>query len=79
MPRPESGARGATSQGRPFRPVWFVVGFVAIYAALHALYFTVPDHLLREGLHYYGIVAPGAQLDPAGTGCAAGAPSPPLG
>ncbi len=62
MPRPESGARGATSQGRPFRPVRFVVGFVAIYAALHALYFAVPDHLLREGLHYHGIVAPGAQL-----------------
>jgi exosortase family protein XrtM len=42
--------------------VLFVVAFVAIYAALHALYFAVPDSILREVVHYYAIVAPGAQL-----------------
>lgn len=49
-------------QHRPFRPVRFVAGFVAVYAALHALYFAVPDHVLREGVHYYAIVAPVAGL-----------------
>ena len=40
----------------------FVAAFVAIYAALHALYFAVPDRILRQVVHYYAIVAPGAGL-----------------
>jgi exosortase family protein XrtM len=58
MAQPEREA----TQRRPFRPVLFVVVLVAIYGALHALYFAVPDRILREVVHYYAIVAPGAQL-----------------
>ncbi len=36
--------------------------FVAVYATLHALYFAIPDGILRGVVHYYGIVAPGAKL-----------------
>lgn len=57
-----AGVDAAQRQSRPFRPVLFVVAFVAIYATLHALYFAVPDRVLRNVVHYYAIVAPGAQL-----------------
>lgn len=53
---------GAAAQHRPFRPVLFVAVFVGIYAALHALYFAIPDRVLRQVIHYYAIVAPGAEL-----------------
>jgi len=33
-----------------------------MYAMLHFLYFALPDHLLRDGVHYYGIVLPAAKL-----------------
>ncbi len=62
MSRPEGSAGGEVRQPWPFRPVRFVVVFVAIYAALHALYFAVPDRILREGVHYHAIVAPAARL-----------------
>jgi exosortase family protein XrtM len=62
MPRAESGAHGQATQRASFRPVRFVIAFAAIYAALHALYFVVPDRVLREVVHYYAIVAPGAGL-----------------
>ena len=47
---------------RSFNAGWFLLQFACIYAALHVLYFATPDRLLREELHYYGIVAPGARL-----------------
>jgi exosortase family protein XrtM len=45
-----------------FRAGWFLVLFVAVYAALHAAYFRVPDAVLREVVHFYGIVWPGAAV-----------------
>jgi exosortase family protein XrtM len=46
----------------PFKTGWFLLQFACIYAVLHALYFAMPDRVLREDVHYYGIVAPGARL-----------------
>jgi len=57
-----NGALGAAAQRKPFRPLHFVAVLVAIYAALHALYFAVPDRVLRQVVHYYAIVAPSAGL-----------------
>jgi len=65
MPRPGSGTHGQATQHAPFWPVRFVIGFVVIYAALHALYFVVPDRILREAVHYHAILAPGARLQGA--------------
>jgi exosortase family protein XrtM len=45
-----------------FRATWFLVFFVGVYAVLHSLYFLVPDHVLRDVVHYYGIVKPGAEV-----------------
>jgi exosortase family protein XrtM len=36
------------------------VAFVVAFSAMHALYFTVPDRVLRDRVHYYGIIIPGA-------------------
>lgn len=36
--------------------------FPAIFAALHFVYFALPDNFLRQGVHYYGIVWPAAAL-----------------
>jgi exosortase family protein XrtM len=47
---------------RRFRAGWFLFLFVAIYAALHAAYFRVPDAVLREVVHFYAIVWPGAAV-----------------
>jgi exosortase family protein XrtM len=62
MVQPERDAPGPAAQRKPFQPVRFVAVFVAIYAVLHALYFAVPDRVLRQVVHYYAIVAPGAEL-----------------
>lgn len=62
MSRPEGSAGGEATQPRPFRPVRFVVVFVTLYAALHALYFAIPDRILRDGVHYHAIVVPAAYL-----------------
>ena len=43
-------------------PARFLTVFVAGYVALHALYFAIPDRVLRDVVHYYGIVAPGAAM-----------------
>lgn len=45
-----------------FRPVLFLVLFPAIYGILHFLYFALPDHVLREDVHYYAIVLPAAKV-----------------
>jgi exosortase family protein XrtM len=45
-----------------FRAGWFLVLFVAVYGVLHTLYFWVPDRVLRDVVHYYGIVRPGAEV-----------------
>lgn len=45
-----------------FRAGWFLLLFVGAYAVLHALYFWVPDQVLRDVIHYHGIVQPGATL-----------------
>jgi len=46
----------------PFRPALFLLVFCGVYALLHCLYFELPDHLLRDGVHYYGIVLPAARI-----------------
>jgi exosortase family protein XrtM len=46
----------------PFRPAPFLLVFCGVYALLHCLYFALPDHLLRDGVHYYGIVLPAARI-----------------
>lgn len=43
-----------------FRPGLFLLVFVAVYGVLHVLYFALPDTVLRNGVHYYGIVMPAA-------------------
>ena len=48
--------------GMPFRPVLFLLVFCGVYALLHCLYFALPDHLLRDGVHHYGIVLPAAKI-----------------
>jgi exosortase family protein XrtM len=40
----------------------FLLGFATMYALLHCLYFALPDALLRDGVHYYGIVLPAAKI-----------------
>ena len=45
-----------------FMPGWFLLQFVCIYTVLDVLYFSMPDRVLRDVVHYYGIVAPGAEL-----------------
>jgi exosortase family protein XrtM len=45
-----------------FKPGWFLLQFVFIYTVLDVLYFSMPDRVLRDVVHYYGIVAPGAEL-----------------
>jgi len=45
------------------RPVfgWLAI-FVAGYAALHSLYFLIPDAVLRDVFHHHAIVQPAAQV-----------------
>ena len=45
-----------------FRPYVFLLIFPAVYGCLHFLYFALPDDVLRDGVHYYGIVLPAAAL-----------------
>lgn len=45
-----------------FRPMLFLLLFPAVYSLLDLLYFALPDHVLRDGVHYYGIVLPAATL-----------------
>lgn len=45
-----------------FRVAIFLLGFVAMYTLLHGLYFALPDPLLRDWVHYYGIVLPAAGI-----------------
>src|SRR5512134_954118 len=45
-----------------FRAGWFLLLFVALYGVLHTLYFWLPDPVLRDVVHYYGIVKPGAAM-----------------
>jgi exosortase family protein XrtM len=52
----------AAPSPRRFRAAWFLLLFVGIYAALHAAYFAIPDRVLREVVHFYGIVRPGAAV-----------------
>ncbi|MFN0039709.1 MAG: exosortase family protein XrtM [Burkholderiales bacterium] len=44
------------------KPWVFLLVFPAVYGLLHFLYFALPDHMLRNGVHYYGIVLPAAGL-----------------
>jgi exosortase family protein XrtM len=46
----------------PFQPAFFLLVFCGVYALLHCLYFALPDRLLRDGLHHYGIVLPAATI-----------------
>jgi exosortase family protein XrtM len=51
-----------TSASRRFRPSLFLFVFAAVYALLHFVYFALPDKLLRDQVHYYGIVLPAAKI-----------------
>ena len=62
MSEPQRGVSGAPARPKPFRPLRFVAVFVALYAVLHALYFAIPDRVLRQVVHYYAIVAASAGL-----------------
>lgn len=46
--------------GGRFSTPWFLVMFVAAFSVMHALYFAVPDRVLRDAVHFYGIIIPGA-------------------
>jgi exosortase family protein XrtM len=46
----------------PPRPWLFLLIFPAVYAVLHFAYFALPENILRQGMHYYGIVLPAATL-----------------
>lgn len=50
---------GATA---PSRPWMFLLMFPAIYGVLHFGYFALPENILRQGVHYFGIVLPAATL-----------------
>ncbi|HTS52044.1 MAG TPA: exosortase family protein XrtM [Burkholderiales bacterium] len=52
----------AGSRGRKFRPALFLLVFAAVYTLLHFAYFALPDRLLRDQVHYYGIVLPAAEI-----------------
>lgn len=55
-----SGLPDELPQPRRFGATGFLLVFVAAFAAMHALYFAVPDRVLRDVVHYYGIIVPGA-------------------
>jgi exosortase family protein XrtM len=43
-------------------PLGFLLRFGLIYAVLHAGYFLTPDALLRDVVHFHGIVQPAASI-----------------
>jgi exosortase family protein XrtM len=51
-----------TSASPRFRPALFLFLFTAVYALLHFAYFALPDQVLRDRVHYYGIVLPAAEI-----------------
>jgi exosortase family protein XrtM len=52
-------ARPGPRRGPP-GPLRFLALFVAGYALLHALYFLIPDALLRDAVYHWTIIVPGA-------------------
>lgn len=50
-------------QSAPFTIIGFLLMFASVFAALHAFYFmAVPDHVLRNYIHYHAIVRPAAAV-----------------
>lgn len=50
-------------QGLPTSSVWQrLLAFACLYTALHALYSWIPDPVLRDVVHFHGVVQPGAMV-----------------
>lgn len=64
-PNPESSASPSSEiQTAPFklRDWLFLLLFAAIYGLLHFAYFQIPDEVLRDVVHYHGLVKVSAGL-----------------
>jgi len=52
----------APSPGPLPNVLWFLVVFAGVYTGLYAFYSAVPDQVLKQMVHFYCIVRPGAQV-----------------